>query len=118
MTDDAKYGPWIAFNGGPKPVAGDVKVQVQLLSETRAQAEKSETRTGWEWDVPREKDHAIINYRVLRDPETVTLWTRYNGWKLLDAVPERISGDNLRVTVQSANGKPDWSTAKIEEIDE
>ena len=117
MTDDDKYGPWIAFNGGPKPVADDVKVQVHLLNETRAQAEKSDTRADWKWDVPREKNHAIIAYRVLREPDTVTMW---GNFKLETAAFSRskLSGDKLRITFQTIDGKPDWTTAKIEEIDE
>ena len=118
MNDDAKYGPWIAFNGGPKPVADGVKVQVQLRGNTQERAEKNDTRTGWDWDVPREKSHAIIAYRILREPVTVTLWTRYKHGGLLETTSQRETDDNLRITFQTIDGKPDWSTVKIEEIDE
>ena len=118
MTDDAKYGPWIAFNGGPKPVADGVKVQVQLAGQTRWKALENDTRTGWDWDVPRCYGHAIINYRILRESETVTLSTRYKRKELSEATKWKADDGNLRITFQTFGGKPDWSTAKIEEIDE
>ncbi|MBC7282608.1 hypothetical protein [Hoeflea sp.] len=118
MNEDDKYGPWIAFNGGPKPVADDVRVQVQLAGQTRWKALENDTRHGWIWDVPPDKDDAIIAYRVLREPETVTLWTRYNRKELFEATKRKSYDDNLRITFQTFDGKPDWATAKIEEIDE
>jgi len=107
MTD--RYGPWTPHTPGECPVPPDTMVQVQLRQDSQIDAEKNDAVPADQLVWGDAANGTIAYYRVLLEPEWVTMTGCLSSKGTAHIGFEPMSADQFRIHWPMFDGKPDFS---------